>query len=96
MLLALLLNLAAALKSAGKSVELRSPSPVNKMFLEACAQNQMRRNLDVNGADQEGYGHFQMTADAKGNFAARCVRCCCIRRLSWWTGCAPMPWAWPG
>jgi choline dehydrogenase len=36
------------------------------MFLEACAQNQMRHNPDVNGAEQEGYGHFQMTADAKG------------------------------
>lgn len=41
-------------------------NPMTAMFLEACAQNQMRRNPDVNGADQEGYGHFQMTADAQG------------------------------
>ena len=41
-------------------------NPMTAMFLEACAQSQMRRNPDVNGADREGYGHFQMTADAKG------------------------------
>ena len=26
----------------------------------------MRWNEDVNGAEQEGYGYFQMTADSKG------------------------------
>ena len=36
------------------------------LFMEACAQTQMRLNEDVNGAEQEGYGLFQMTADAKG------------------------------
>jgi choline dehydrogenase len=41
-------------------------NPMSEMFLEACTQNQMRRNDDVNGASQEGYGYFQMTADAKG------------------------------
>jgi len=41
-------------------------NPMTAMFLEACAQNQMRLNDDVNGESQEGYGHFQMTADAKG------------------------------
>ena len=41
-------------------------NPMTEMFLEACAQNQLRWNDDVNGAEQEGYGHFQMTADAKG------------------------------
>ena len=41
-------------------------NPMTHMFLEACAQNQMRLNEDVNGASQEGYGLFQMTADAKG------------------------------
>ena len=41
-------------------------NPMTALFLEACAQTQLRRNDDVNGASQEGYGHFQMTADAKG------------------------------
>ena len=41
-------------------------NPMTGLFLEACAQNQMRWNDDVNGESQEGYGHFQMTADAKG------------------------------
>ena len=41
-------------------------NPMTGMFLEACAQNQMRWNQDVNGESQEGYGYFQMTADAKG------------------------------
>ena len=41
-------------------------NPMTEMFLQACAQNQLRWNDDVNGAQQEGYGYFQMTADAKG------------------------------
>ena len=41
-------------------------NPMTGMFLEACAQNQMRWNDDVNGESQEGYGWFQMTADEKG------------------------------
>jgi choline dehydrogenase len=41
-------------------------NPMTETFLDACAQNQMRRNEDVNGAGQDGYGYFQMTADAKG------------------------------
>jgi choline dehydrogenase len=41
-------------------------NPMTDLFLQACAQNQMRWNPDVNGESQEGYGHFQMTADAKG------------------------------
>lgn len=41
-------------------------NPMTALFLAACAQNQMRWNADVNGESQEGYGHFQMTADAKG------------------------------
>ena len=41
-------------------------NPMTGMFLEACAQNQMRWNDDVNGESQEGYGYFQMTADALG------------------------------
>ncbi len=41
-------------------------NPMTEMFLEACAQTQLRRNEDVNGASQEGYGYFQMTADAQG------------------------------
>lgn len=41
-------------------------NPMTEVFLDACAQNQLRRNEDVNGAGQDGYGYFQMTADAKG------------------------------
>lgn len=41
-------------------------NPMTGLFLTACAQNQMRFNADVNAESQEGYGHFQMTADAKG------------------------------
>ena len=41
-------------------------NPMTGLFLEACAQNQMRWNEDVNGESQEGYGYFQMTADEKG------------------------------
>ncbi len=41
-------------------------NPMTAIFLEACAQNQMRWNDDVNGGTQYGYGYFQMTADASG------------------------------
>ena len=41
-------------------------NPMTGLFLEPCAQTQLRHNEDVNGASQEGYGYFQMTADAKG------------------------------
>lgn len=43
-----------------------SYNAMTEMFLDACGQSQLRRNDDVNGAQQEGYGYFQMTADAKG------------------------------
>ncbi|MBC7738319.1 MAG: GMC family oxidoreductase N-terminal domain-containing protein [Candidatus Saccharibacteria bacterium] len=41
-------------------------NPMTSLFLDACAQNQLRWNDDVNGESQEGYGPFQMTADARG------------------------------
>lgn len=41
-------------------------NPLTAMFLQACAERQMRLNEDMNGAAQEGYGYFQMTADRLG------------------------------
>jgi len=40
--------------------ELRSPSPVNKMFLEACALNGIPNNPDYNGAEQTGSFMYQV------------------------------------
>lgn len=40
--------------------------PLTEAFMEACAQTQLPRTDDVNGAEQEGYGYFQMTADRNG------------------------------
>jgi choline dehydrogenase-like flavoprotein len=33
-----------------------SPNPINDVFLDACAQLQLARNWDFNGAEQEGVG----------------------------------------
>jgi choline dehydrogenase len=41
-------------------------NPLTEAFMEACAQTQLPRTEDVNGAEQEGYGYFQMTADKRG------------------------------
>lgn len=48
-------------------VTTRKPrSRLAEAFMEACAQGQLPRTDDVNGAVQEGYGAFQMTADKNG------------------------------
>jgi choline dehydrogenase-like flavoprotein len=39
----------------------RSPRPITSAFIEACAENQIRRNNDFNGPEQEGAGLFQVT-----------------------------------
>jgi choline dehydrogenase-like flavoprotein len=39
----------------------RSPRPIAKAFVEACAENQIRFNPDFNGPEQEGAGYFQVT-----------------------------------
>lgn len=39
----------------------KSPRPVTKAFIEACAENQIRLNDDFNGPEQEGAGLYQVT-----------------------------------
>jgi choline dehydrogenase-like flavoprotein len=39
----------------------RSPRPITYAFVEACAENQIRRNDDFNGPEQEGAGLYQVT-----------------------------------
>ena len=39
----------------------RSPRPIASAFVEACAENQIRRNNDFNGPEQEGAGLYQVT-----------------------------------
>ncbi|MEJ8855822.1 GMC family oxidoreductase N-terminal domain-containing protein [Variovorax robiniae] len=41
--------------------ELRSPSPINRAFLEACQQQGIPLNKDLNGAEQFGAGMYQVT-----------------------------------
>ncbi|RUY96069.1 MULTISPECIES: GMC family oxidoreductase N-terminal domain-containing protein [unclassified Mesorhizobium] len=44
----------------------RSPRPIAKAFIEACAENQIRALDDFNGPEQEGAGYFQVTQFAGG------------------------------
>lgn len=44
----------------------RSPRPIAKAFIEACAENQIRASDDFNGPEQEGAGYFQVTQFAGG------------------------------
>jgi len=39
----------------------RSPRPIARAFVDACAENQIRRNDDFNGSEQEGAGLYQVT-----------------------------------
>jgi choline dehydrogenase-like flavoprotein len=39
----------------------RSPRPISYAFVDACAENQIRRNDDFNGPEQEGAGLYQVT-----------------------------------
>ena len=39
----------------------RSPRPISYAFVDACAENQIRRNDDFNGREQEGAGLYQVT-----------------------------------
>jgi choline dehydrogenase-like flavoprotein len=39
----------------------RSPRPIANAFVDACAENQIRRNDDFNGPEQEGAGLYQVT-----------------------------------
>lgn len=41
--------------------EQRSPRPLSKAFVDACAESQVRRNDDFNGPEQEGAGLYQVT-----------------------------------
>ena len=41
--------------------DLRAPSPINQMFLDAAEKLQYRHNPDFNGAQQDGIGHYQVT-----------------------------------
>ena len=38
----------------------RSPRPIARAFVDACAENQVRRNDDFNGSEQEGAGLYQV------------------------------------
>ncbi|TGS79733.1 GMC family oxidoreductase, partial [Mesorhizobium sp. M2D.F.Ca.ET.178.01.1.1] len=39
--------------------EQQEPRSISKAFVEACAENQIRRNDDFNGPEQEGAGLYQ-------------------------------------
>jgi len=41
--------------------EQRSPRPVSRAFVQACAESQIRTNDDFNGPEQEGAGLYQVT-----------------------------------
>jgi choline dehydrogenase len=54
-------------KQGGLRVTCHKPrSVLTEAFMEACQQMQLPHNEDVNGARQEGYGYFQMTASKEG------------------------------
>ena len=61
----------------------KSPRPLARAFLDACAENQIRLNDDFNGPEQEGAGLYQVTQfrdrRATANAARRPPRIC-IRR----------------
>lgn len=44
-----------------KVCDQRSPRPITRAFVEACAENQIRFNDDFNGPEQEGAGLYQVT-----------------------------------
>ncbi|HRK68761.1 MAG TPA: FAD-dependent oxidoreductase [Hyphomonas sp.] len=51
----------------------RSPHPISRAFVEACAQNQIRGNDDFNGPEQEGAGLYQVTQfHGEGRNGERC------------------------
>jgi choline dehydrogenase-like flavoprotein len=39
----------------------RDPHPISEALVQAAEQLQYRRNPDFNGAEQDGFGHFQLT-----------------------------------
>ncbi|CDX24039.1 choline dehydrogenase, a flavoprotein [Mesorhizobium sp. ORS 3324] len=41
--------------------EQQEPRPISRAFVEACGENQIRRNDDFNGPEQEGAGLYQVT-----------------------------------
>ena len=41
--------------------EQQEPRPISKAFVDACSENQIRRNDDFNGPEQEGAGLYQVT-----------------------------------
>ncbi|MBM2714305.1 GMC family oxidoreductase N-terminal domain-containing protein [Mesorhizobium caraganae] len=41
--------------------EQQEPRPIARAFVEACGENQIRRNDDFNGPEQEGAGLYQVT-----------------------------------
>jgi choline dehydrogenase len=54
-------------KSGGLRVTSHTPrNALTEAFMEACAQTQLPRTEDVNGAQQEGFGYFQITASKEG------------------------------
>jgi choline dehydrogenase-like flavoprotein len=53
--------------------EQRNPRPISKAFIDACGENQIRRNEDFNGPQQEGAGYYQVTQFWKdGKQGERC------------------------
>ena len=51
-------------------MDLRSPNPVAKAFVQAAVQAGYRHNPDFNGADQEGFGMYQVTHRNGERFSA--------------------------
>lgn len=53
--------------------EQRTPRPISHAFIDACSENQIRRNDDFNGPEQEGAGLYQVTQFRnKGRNGERC------------------------
>lgn len=59
-----------------------SPRAISDAFVEACATQQIRRNDDFNGPDQEGAGLYQVTQFHKGKrMGQRCSAAAAYLRL---------------
>ena len=50
--------------------DLRDPNPLSTAFVEACAEIGLPRNDDFNGAEQSGFGYYQVTQKAAQRWSA--------------------------
>ncbi len=53
-------------RRSSQGLEPAQPEADHGGFVEACAQRQIRTNLDFNGPEQEGAGHYQVTQFSGG------------------------------